>query len=325
MQQAVLSAVLTKLPLLESLELAVTLGWYEPCEENLPDDHKGGEVVKPSRIVALHNQPTGLPALRSLALCNLLMSDAAMDQLLGCCPQLLELMIHSTAPSRHFWPSLMRCRQLLSFCFSSSSAVLPKTALTRSASLSSSSASRASAAPFPCLAHLSLAFGNEEKVSVRGFNHLLGLFTRWPIKSVGLCLPYYADHDSYVWQLGSLPRVSSLQLEVFDRKGQLLKALDDSVVEQLEEYSVKRRWSSQQHHVLLQHYWRCGAELMGEDEDELRAKYAAGVKTPLGWPVDSSQGWRVFAASNMQTAFFDSLDVEDSESEDESDSEYTSD
>ena len=296
-QQAVLYAVITDMPRLESLELTVHNGAHD-------DDEEDEELVQPCRVGMQHDQQPTLPALRSLTIRNILIADAAMAELLTCCPQLLELTINNAPLTDRFWPSLMRCRQLLSFCFWSWSPVLPNAAVTRAMSLSSSSASRVSNAPFPSLVHLGLSLPDARHINLRGLAHLLGLFARSPVKSMGLCLPRNVNYHSYVTQLASLPHLSSLRLEVYRRGEERPTMQGDSMLEQLQGYSDERRWSSEQHHVTMQHYWH--DRLLGEEADELRALYAAGVKTPLNWPGDPSTGWRVFAGKS-RSAFFESL------------------
>ena len=71
-----------------------------------------------------------------------------------------------------------------------------------------------------------------------------------------------------------------------------------SVLQQLNECSNERRWSSEQHHVNMRYYWQDG--LLGEDEDELRVKYAAGVKAPLSGRMNLSSEWRVFKRAQSE-------------------------
>ena len=102
---AVLSVIVSHMPQLETLELAVRLpsGSTEVV----------GEIVVENRA----NEPQRLPtlhSLRSLTLRNLHMSDAGVAQLLSYCPHLLELTVDRVALlTASLWFSLLQCRRLL--------------------------------------------------------------------------------------------------------------------------------------------------------------------------------------------------------------------
>ena len=143
--------------------------------------------------------------------------------------------------------------------------------------------------------HVSLAFDDCSHINTRGCSHILKLFRGAPLTSLSLCLPRGVERDRYFRQLASLPTQTALRLEVYDRTEEGLE-LEDDAVESWEDYSVPRRWSSEQHHTIMQHYWQDG--LLGEEVEALRAKYAAGVKSPHSWSPDSSSGYRVFKMGN---------------------------
>ena len=292
--QPVLSVVASSMPQLESLELA--LAYHTLQARQMVNDL--GRSSAPSA-------PPALPALRSLTLRNLHMTDAAVDQLLSCCPQLLELtLIHVGLLTAAVWQSLLRCRQLLSFVYSSASDMATDAAFAR-AVRSSSSAARRSTVAFPYLSHHSLTF-NQGCFDPRGFARLLGLFDGAPISSLSLELPHNATHHSrYVRQLALLPHLTALRLV----------ADGSDCVGLLKQHSVEQRWSSEQHAVNMRYYWQDG--LLGEGEAELRARYAAGVKMPCipGTPRGCS-GWRIFRRAQSErdegdrVRFFRSLGTE---------------
>lgn len=74
----------------------------------------------------------------------------------------------------------------------------------------------------------------------------------------------------------------------------------DSVVRLLYEHCDELRFSIEQHHIRMRYYWQDG--LLGEEEDELRVKYAAGVRAPINLSAgqiradggSGSSGYRVF-------------------------------
>ena len=291
--QAVLSAIVSSMPQLESLMLAVQF--------DIDSSEVVEEIGLPSEADTLHRQPPALRSLRSLALHNLPMNDAAVEQLLTCCPQLLELTIDRVSVvTAAVWSSLLHCRQLLALSFRSSTVEVSEAGFTRAMLSSSSSAARPSTAAFPFLTHLNLAFGDSEHVDPAGFEQLLNLFDGSPITTLALQLPHDVEHGQYALQLASLPHLTSLQLELgADSDDGDPQPMEDSIARLLEECSDEMRWSSEQHHVDMRYYWQDG--LLGEDEDELRARYAAGVKVPAPtWPPGRGSGYRVFKRAQSE-------------------------
>ena len=296
---AVLSVIVFSMPQLESLTLEVESDLFEMCE--VVDD-----IVPPAGAqMQLTGQPT-LPALHSLILRNLPMSDPALEQLLACCPNLLELTIDRVAPlTAAFWQSLLHCPRLLSFSYALSG-IAAEAAFPQPLSSSSSSSSPAPASNFPYLKHVRLAFGHAGLIHPRGFAQLLSMFDGSRITSLALSLPDEVDHGSYVRQLASLPHLTALLLDmdegVEDDQFEVEhEYTGGDVVGLLEEHSEPLRWSSEQYHINMTYYWRHG--LLGEEEDELRVKHAAGLKAPFFAPSGAlrersndigESGYRVF-------------------------------
>ena len=285
---AALSVVLNAMPQLETLELASTVRSSELLEFIIVP--KNDDMDEP-------HTPT-LPALRSLTLRHLAISDAAIDMLLSSCPQLLELTVDRAGPMTAVVRSSLRhCRRLLSLSFHSASVLAPEATFTRAAS-SSSSTHFSYAAAGTSLTHLSLDFDNRSYVDLRGFTQLLGLLRGSPITSVMLRLPSNTDYPAtaFVFRLGSLPHLSWLRLAEYGIEGFVSRRRPSffRLTQALERHTHEPgRLSSEQHHVHMQHYWHDG--LIGEEsEDELRMKYAVSLKIPRGWLDGSEQVWCVF-------------------------------
>ncbi len=312
----VFTTIVSSMTPLVSLELELRLPEIElehGCRDVLNDiGPEGGFTSKP-------HQPA-LPALRSLTLRNLLMSDAAVAQLLACCPRLLELTLDGVGPlTAAVWSSLLVCQQLQSFVFQAASLMAPEADSIAGVSSFVFSVPRPSAAAFPSLSHVSLRLGSH--VATRRLLSLFHLLVGSPIKAVALALPNdRAEYHNYLRPLASLPHLSQLLLEegVYTTLGNQTLAPVDSVVRLLEQCSRPLHTTHEQHHTRMQQYWS-GSQL-GENEREPRGGYAAGVKTRWqgsrnrSGPQGRNTGWRVFerAMSEGQTdgraAFFRALD-----------------
>ena len=291
--QAVMSVLQSGMPQLQSLTMGVHIDNFEPDEEDGDDD-----VLQPVQVEAQPHRPLALPALCSLTLRLLPMADAALDQLLACCPQLLELSVHRSSPlTAAVWQSLLRCRQLLSLGFYAVSVVGPTKAVTPATAWSSSPASPSSTAAFAYLRHLSLGFAEGRHITAQGFTHILDLLRHSPITSVALRLPSDVNPRRYVPSLVILSHLTALTLAVDEQFQEELdwERKEDSVVDLLREHSEARRWSNEQHTTNMRDYWQDG--LLSDDEAGLRAKYAAGVKMPVNWEMDSD-GWSSFSCAD---------------------------
>ena len=280
---AVLFVITSRMTQLESLELEVQYNnWNDPYQPL-------SDIVQPSSADEQQQQQTpALPALRSLALRNLPMADAAVEQLLACCPHLLELTLDRVGPlTAAVWPSLLHCTQLLSLCFYSASQVACEADITQVMASLSSSPQSSTAAAFPSLAHLSLAFNQLCDVDSRGFEQLLGLFAGSPITSLALRLSDALNNIPYVLALACLPHVTSLLLggdevdipDEADIEAEEDGLVDRTVAQLLKEHSEPVCWSNDQHHTCMSYYWSDGH--LGGEEDELRTMYANGVKRPF--------------------------------------------
>ena len=285
---AVLAVIVSSMPQLESLELAIEYNSYDVARLVHEIDLSTDTCTRQCAIPALL-------ALRSLTLRNVHVSDSALDQLLVCSPQLLELTIDSVESlTAAAWRSLLHCRQLLSFCFYAASQVATEAVFTATMPSSASSSSLPSGPTFPSLTHVGLAFPHESFVDPRGFSQLLSLFHDSPITSFALHLPDGVNNASYVSQLACMSRLTSLLLEVNENVEDDVfeaeqKSVSGHVVRLLEEFSDPPHWSSEQHHVNMRYCWQDG--LLGEGEDELRAKYAAGVKTTFNVADTEHLAW----------------------------------
>jgi len=272
----VLSVAVSSMPQLETLDLQMSA---EPVE-----------VL--NAITVLRGAAAALPALRSLSLCGLAMSDMALEQLLSCCPHLLELRIAYVGPlTAALWSSLRHCRQLLSLCYSAP-VLQPHTAFrvfgSANATIGSTLSAIAPQSPpltaafLPCLTHLSLQLDLlVRNVSPLGFQQLLlRHFERSPIATVALSLNHTSSQiKQIVRHLAALPHLTSLALNLAEVAEDGSSTADQTTVTALFNQCTQQltRPSSGQHHVNMQHYWRDG--LLGEEEaGEMRAKYAAGVR-----------------------------------------------
>ena len=174
----------------------------------------------------------------------------------------------------------------------------------------------------PCLQHLALSFFHNADVSPPGLAQLLGLLDGSPFTSVALSLPPDVDQLRYVCQLASLPRLTSLQLDeaapTAPSNPMFATSARSRLVKMIDRYCHPMTVSSEQLHVAMQYYWQDG--LPGEDEDELRAKYACGVKLSRESWAYHDRWWRVFnkarreAGEDGRAAFFRSL-VEEGDEE----------
>ena len=318
---AVLTAIVSRMPQLETLTLAVASGYHDSSAVvHLIDvDYSSGQQRQP----ALHS-------LRSLTLRNLPMADTAVDQLLSYCPHLLELTIDRVAPlTAAIWISLQRCRQLLSLCFASASVVATEAAFVEAAASSiasssnsfsstssSSSASVSHSAVFPFLVHLSLAFQDSAHIDYPGFTRLLGLFAGSPIRTLALRLYDGVDQRLYFRQLAALPHLARVLVQGSD--GQYAFSAPpwvDGVSAPLSMIpdSDEERYSAEQHAVSMRYYWRSG---LSEERDELIEKYAAGVNTPVVW-LGNACSWRLaYVRAGLQesemdrAAFLQSLETD---------------
>ena len=148
---------------------------------NFEGPHRIEEIVLPTEAEPPLNGQPALPALRSLTLRNLPLSLQALDQLLACCPQLLELTLdRMSGLGSTVWSSFLRCRQLLSLRFHAYTDWTPMVAFTGGTVprvVSSSSSSGPSTVGFPCLSHLDLSL---DLVSGRGLAQILRLFDGCP-------------------------------------------------------------------------------------------------------------------------------------------------
>ena len=292
---AVLSVIVSSMPQLESLELAVQFNSY------------GADRVVDEIVLSSEHQTPALPALRSLTLRNLPLADGALTQLLACCPHVLDLTIARLSPlTPAVWSSILNCRRLLSLCFSPASVVATEEAFNAAMPLLSSTSSSSSTTALPNLIHFGLDIDQSSYVDPPGFARLLGLLSGSPISSFALGLPNGAAPNLFVNHLPSLPQLSSIWLEVDETEE--ATPLSDGVLRALEEFSEPLRPTSEQHHVSMHYYWQDG--LLGVDEDELRAKYAAGVKELGCRSKIGSRGWRLFKRAQSEgeedgrTAFF---------------------
>ena len=304
---AVLSVILFGMPHLCSIELEVEHSMYDEASVvHAIESLSGSSAQQPAT--------PSLSQLRSLTLCGLPLSNTAVDQLLTCCPGLLEVTLNGLALlTADFWPSMLRCRQLLSFCFHGALEVAPKAAVfplsVSSTSHCSSSLSRPTSPNFPALRHAGLSFVSYSRDVQYDVSHLLDMFHGSPMTSLALRLPYNeVGHAALFSRLGSLSRLHALLLvlgvdvvEVEDVEDMQESLSGADVVRLVDRCSAPLRWSSEQHGVFMRYHWRESA--LGEDEGELRAKYAAGIKAPfqvddelLVWSNDSSSrsGYRVF-------------------------------
>ena len=295
---AVLTVIVSHMPQLETLELAVTFG-----------DRDSSEVVEAivvgSRAGQQQQQTPTMHSLRSLTLRNLPMSDAAVAQLLSYCPHLLELTIDRVAPlTAAVWSSVLRCRQLLSLCFHSASLLASESnGIQAASSSSSSSAVPSSVTAFPSLVHLSLAFPNSIHVDPAGFTCLLRLFAGSPIRTLALRLPHTLDRRRYLRHLAMLPCLARLlckvEWRVVDEREHEHEAGDGqhSVADLLERCTDEAHCTHDQHHVSMQHYWQDG---LPDERDELVEKYRAGVKLPYTWPHHNTDRYRVFKPARSE-------------------------
>ena len=332
-----LSVMLRSCPLLEKLELnAWTVQGTARADNTLFD------------AADMQHRLPKLPALRSLSIVCLHMSDAVLHQLLACCPGLLECSFEWMGT---LTPALLcavaQCQQLL-YCRIHALQVAAGLDVARGKPSAASSVPPPSSVPavmFPSLLHADITLEGHHSVDSSDLSATLSLLHGSP-KLATLALrvlePY--AHRALLRPLASLPRLETLLLELKEPRPEAeedeLFADAASCVDLLQRCSEPARVTREQHAVNVELSWRT-ALLEVSAEEELRATHSAGLRLhqeptlrsgyraddAFGTYIDmmgrastrtlaQTSGWRVFKRAQSggekdgRTAFFRLLEGE---------------